>query len=282
MLSDNNNYMPIIDEIELKIKHLNQIKPSVFSLLMPGDDHPGWRRRMGSCLSFINKRWVFPENVSGATALYLSAKPEKNLEPLLERLESVMSFRKDLLGSALLAASFYSMEELHMRLPRMEETLVNPFSQLGENITELISDTIITADGGPAEGAKAIQLYMYLTDLIKDNMMSDPADPEFIRMVGLMAVMSSRAKEMAETLCRMMKDMKTEAGSSYIAASGNDCFIAACINWISQTAGSREKRNHLNVTARNLLTGMPQELAAICMVSAFNNVFIIGKVEFDK
>lgn len=54
-------------------------------------------------------------------AAYFAGKPDKTITPLLRRLQMVMKEREDLISGGMLAASYYGMEELSMRIPVLEE-----------------------------------------------------------------------------------------------------------------------------------------------------------------
>ena len=207
---------------------------------------------------------------------YLAAKPEKSLDPVLERLERILFFRQDILSSALLAASFYSMEELHMRLPRLDEILRNPFDT--EEKAEAVSGTILIADGGPAEGAKAIQLYMLFA-----AKGIDVSDPAVIRMLGLLGILADRPVELVSEIQAEQDHLEVRireeqnpvtnqneenrnrpAGQKdYLQMSETERCLYACGSWLEHMLSSPEKTEQWNLTAQNLLEGMPQELAAI-------------------
>ena len=56
---------------------------------------------------------------------HFQKKPGENLEVLRDRYRQISQFHKDPLTAALLATSYYGMEELKMRLPKLNEILRN-------------------------------------------------------------------------------------------------------------------------------------------------------------
>ena len=92
-------------------------------------------------------------------AAYFTGKPDETIGPLLRRLKKVMESREDMISGAVLAASYYGIEELSMRLTILEEGVRNLYTD--QKCVEALTGSIMIADGGPAEVAKAIQWYMF-------------------------------------------------------------------------------------------------------------------------
>lgn len=195
-------------------------------------------------------------------SVYFAGKPDENLQPLWERLEKIQGFRQELITSALLAASYYGMEELHMRLPALEAMLINPFGKGKE--MQAVSGSIMIADGGPAEGAKAMQLYMFLSnaglEVEKENV---------IRMIGLLAILASKPTVLGQTILDRASEIERETGILKAADTESEpflkteAFLLASGLWVWEKAHDEETLEQMNITAMNLLTGMPQEVAAI-------------------
>lgn len=240
MFSDKNNKNDKIQEMKEKIKKRKDSLPLIFADFCEKTEDILWKKKTEQ--AFMTVAEETGENL--VAAIYLAGKPEENLEPLLERWENIREFHKDAVSSALLAASYYGMEELKMRLPRLEEILKNPFGD-GTGMHS-IAGTILIADGGPAEGAKAMQLYF---GLAKEKI--DVKDLRVVRMIGLLAVIGNRPV-----------DVTAEILASCTARETDEFLMAACC-WMEEQVASEEKVAQMNLTAQNLVTGMPQELAAI-------------------
>lgn len=203
-------------------------------------------------------------------AFYFAGKPDENLDPLLERLEKIQVFRKDLISSALLASSYYGMEELNMRLPALEAILKNPFGD--GKMVELISGSIMIADGGPAEGAKAIQLYLSL-----EKAGVDVQREGVVRMIGILAILAIKATVLGQQLIERAEKIREAIAlkEEFLAdeicfnkeISFTDWFLFAAALWIWEQSGFEEAWGQMNLTAVNLLTGMPQEVFIIVAAS---------------
>ena len=117
-------------------------------------------------------------------AAYFTGKPDETIGPLLRRLKKIMESRKDMISGAVLAASYYGIEELSMRLTILEEGVRNLYTD--QKCIEALTGSIMIADGGPAEVAKAIQWYMFLM-----NNQYDMNSERMARLLGILAVISS-------------------------------------------------------------------------------------------
>ena len=121
-------------------------------------------------------------------------KPGENLQALEDRYQEILTFHKDSLTAALLATSYYGIEELKMRLPRLNDMLRNPFSR--EEDLHAITGLIMVADGGPAEGAKAIQIYMQLQ---KNGL--ELKQKKSYHLLALLAICTDQACSLATRIC---------------------------------------------------------------------------------
>lgn len=270
MFSDNNNYMSIIDEIEVKMDLLNERIPSVFRPLIGEAGQENMDEKMERCLGFMERKGLWYGDLSCIMAFYLAVKPEKNVDHLLERLDNIMGFLHDLPGSALLATSYYGMEELEMHLPRLLGILENPFGKISVSSEGMKTDaasmaagTILAADGGPAEGAKAIQMYFKF----REREEIDPADPGILRMTGLLGILADRPADLAEKIFAISDQLGEE--SRWVHLSETERVLIACCKWMGDAVGSPERGDALNLTARNFLYGMPQEAAAVAAACIF-------------
>lgn len=190
--------------------------------------------------------------------LQLIKKKGQDLEPLAGRFREILKFQEDEVTASVLASSYYGIEELKMRLPRLEEILVNPFGR-GQEIKAL-SGLIMLADGGPAEGAKAIQMYLYLN---KQGI--NVKDLRVNRMIALFCVLSEQAVDYVK---RIMKDAvcwQEEARNKKLVRMPDitECFLIAGVHDILRTASDREDRLRLNDMAFHLLSGMMDEVLTI-------------------
>ena len=174
---------------------------------------------------------------------HFQKKPGENLEALRERYRQIRTFHKDPLSAAILATSYYSMEELRMRLPRINEMLKNPFSR--EEDLHAVTGPIIAADGGPAEGAKAIQIYM---DLNSRGIL--PEETGTFHIISLLSIAAKKVIPLMEELVD-----ESRQGEEKKAA-----FHEASARWLREErerqALSRDEEN----MAYALLVGMSQEV----------------------
>jgi len=270
MFSDNNNYMSIIDEIEVKMDLLNERIPSVFSPLICEAGQEGMDEKMERCLGFMERKDLCYADFSYVMSYYLAVKPERNMDPLLERLDNIMDILHDLPGSALLAASYYGMEELEMRLPRLLSILENPFGKIPvlsggmkTDAASMTAGTILAADGGPAEGAKAIQLYFKF----RERKGLNPTDPGILRMTGLLGILADRPSDLTEQIFAISDQMGLENRWEHL--SETEKVLIACCKWMGDAVGSPEISDAMNLTAMNFLYGMPQEAAAVAAACLF-------------
>lgn len=190
--------------------------------------------------------------------LQLIKKKGQDLEPLTERFREILKFQEDEVTASLLASSYYGIEELKMRLPRLEEILRNPFGK-GQGIKAL-SGMIMLADGGPAEGAKAIQMYLYL-----DKQGIDVKDIRVNRMIALFCIVSEQALDYVKGIMENAACWQREARNKKLVCIPDitECFLIAGAYHILNTASDREQRFQLNDMAFNLLSGMMDEVLTV-------------------
>ena len=174
-------------------------------------------------------------------------KPGENLETLTGRYREISGFHKDPLTAALLATSYYGMEELRMRLPRLNEILRNPFDR--EEYLHAITGLILLADGGPAEGAKAIQMYMALNSR---GIQVDDAKTH--HLLALLAIASHQALPLLETVLESMDEEKEDK---------KEAFHDAVAGWIRQEQKIQAANGLEESMAYALLVGMKEEVETI-------------------
>ncbi len=172
---------------------------------------------------------------------HFEKKQGDNIEALRERYEVICTFHEDPLSAALLATSFYGMEELRMRLPRLNEMLTNPFGQ-GQKLHAL-TGLIMMADGGPAEGAKAMQIYMALSGIVEFDTTKQR------HLLALLSIACNQALPVAQTIKEAM-----ETGKS---------FESAAEDWLRAEQKSQEESLDDTSMAYGLLVGMREEMETL-------------------
>lgn len=185
-------------------------------------------------------------------AAYFTQKPDETVEPLVRRLKMVMKNRTDIVSGAILAASYYGMEELDMRLPVLEDGVANLYAD--RKSVEALIGSIMIADGGPAEVAKAIQWYMFL---LKNGFYMNEC--RMARLLGILAVISS-PNRIGEELLREVteeeqKEQKQQEGKEQRQNRQDKFFKSAC-NYIKRLQMKElEKTRRLERTSYRILTG---------------------------
>ena len=143
---------------------------------------------------------------------HFQKKPGENLEVLQDRYREISSFHKDPLTAAILATSYYGMEELQMRLPRINEIMRNPFSR--DEDLHAVTGLIIAADGGPAEGAKAIQIRMALGE---QGIRAD--ESKTCHLIALLAIASRKVLPLMEELLDPSLEEEERKAAFHVAAA---------------------------------------------------------------
>ena len=177
---------------------------------------------------------------------HFQKKPGENLEVLRDRYRQISQFHKDPLTAALLATSYYGMEELKMRLPKLNEILRNPFSV--EEYLHAVTGLILLADGGPAEGAKAIQICMAL-----GSRGIGVDDTKTHHLISMLAISSHQAMPL---VVRLVEDMDGEKEKK-------EAFHEAASNWIREQTKIEEEAGLEDSMAYALLVGMKEEVETI-------------------
>ena len=183
-------------------------------------------------------------------AAYFAGKPDKTITPLLRRLQIVMKDREDLISGGMLAASYYGMEELSMRIPVLEEGVRNLYTD--QEDIEALTGSIMIADGGPAEVAKAIQWYMFF---VKNGF--DVKKRQMARVIGLLAVISSSPVMVGRQLMNRTNESigryeKEQKDKNYM----QDTFCEQVCTYIRQLQRKeQEKARRLEKTSYRMLTG---------------------------
>ncbi|MBQ6393225.1 MAG: hypothetical protein IJH60_06905 [Eubacterium sp.] len=177
---------------------------------------------------------------------HFQKKPGENLDVLRDRYRQISQFHKDPLTAALLATSYYGMEELKMRLPKLNEILRNPFSV--EEYLHAVTGLILLADGGPAEGAKAIQICMAL-----GSRGIEVDDTKTHHLISMLAIASHQAMPLVG---RLVEDMDAEKEKK-------EAFHEAASNWIREQTKLEEEAGLEDSMAYALLVGMKEEVETI-------------------
>lgn len=221
------------------------------------EDMTGHFPKKATFIEFI-ERGDQSECKNALVRLQFTKKKGQDLQPLYERYEDIMEFHKDEISASILASSYYSMEELKMRLPKLEEILMNPYGA-GMGI-QVVTGTIMLADGGPAEGAKGIQMYFFL-----DREGVDVQDLRVRRMIGLLSVLAGQAVKLAQQISEEGRIWCEEAKKAGISRIPNltEGFLIAGAHYVLSLAADRERQQNLNDMAFHLLTGMMDEVQTI-------------------
>lgn len=180
-------------------------------------------------------------------AIYFAGKPDETVTPLLRRLQMIMKNRNDIISGGMLAASYYGEEELSMRIPTLEDGIRNLY--IDKKCTEALTGSIMIADGGPAEVAKAIQWYMFL---MKNGF--DVNGCRMARLIGLLAVISSVPNILGQELLTEMKGINTNDKNE--ARNIQDIFCKEACTYIQGLCQKEQERiKKLGRTSYKILTG---------------------------
>lgn len=201
----------------------------------------------------------FLEEALLLVAAYFTKKPDETVQPLVRRLKMVIKNRVDIVSGAVLAASYYGMEELDMRLPILEDGVENLY--VDKKCVEALIGSIMIADGGPAEVAKAIQWYMFL---LKNGLNMNEC--RMARAIGVLAVISSPNVIGAEILKALEQEEKKERKQQKEKTqreNRQDKFFEVVCDYIKQLqAKELEKARRLERTSYRILTGEKNVTAA--------------------
>lgn len=190
------------------------------------------------------------------TAAYFAGKPDETVTPLLRRLKMVMKDREDIISGGMLAASYYGEEELAMRIPVLEDGAGNLYKD--KKCVEALTGSIMIADGGPAEVAKAIQWYMFL---LKNGF--DMNEHQVARLIGILAVISSSPNLLGQELLKRAKENMASIKNNTEEKELQKIFYEETCTYIKELQQKEQERTRkLDRTSYNMLTGEKNVTAA--------------------
>ena len=189
-------------------------------------------------------------------AAYFADKPDETITPLLRRLQMVMRDRKDIISGGMLAASYYGAEELDMRIPVLEDGVRNLYKD--RRSIEALTGSIMIADGGPAEVAKAIQWYMFL---FKNGF--DMNEYQAARLIGILAVISSSPNLLGQELLKRAKKNMASIKNNTEEKELQKIFYEETCTYIKELQQKEQERiKKLDRTSYRMLTGEKNVTAA--------------------
>lgn len=215
-------------------------------------------------------------------AAYFAGKPDETVTPLLRRLQMVMKDREDIISGGMLAASYYGAEELAMRIPVFEDGAGNLYKD--KKCIEALTGSIMIADGGPAEVAKAIQWYMFL---LRNGV--DINGYQIARLIGILAVISSSPNILGQELLKKADENIISKNNKKEEKNLQKIFCEEACTYIQElqqkeqerirkldrtsykmltgeknvTAADYESEETISLNGSNLLTGMQQEVGLV-------------------
>ncbi len=189
-------------------------------------------------------------------AAYFAGKPDETVTPLLRRLQMVMRDREDIISGGMLAASYYGAEELAMRIPVLEDGVRNLYKD--RKSIEALTGSIMIADGGPAEVAKAIQWYMFL---LKNGF--DMNEHQAARLIGILAVISSSPNLLGQELLKRAKENMASIKNNTEEKELQKIFYEETCTYIKELQQKEQERTRkLDRTSYKMLTGEKNVTAA--------------------
>ena len=190
------------------------------------------------------------------TAAYFAGKPDETVTPLLRRLKMVMKDREDIISGGILAASYYGAEELAMRIPVLEDGVRNLYKD--KKCVEALTGSIMIADGGPAEVAKAIQWYMFL---FRNGF--DMNKCQIARLIGVFAVISSSPNIIGQELLKRAKENVVSKNNKEQEKDFQKIFCEESCAYIKELQQKEQERvRKLDRTSYKMLTGEKNVTAA--------------------
>ena len=215
-------------------------------------------------------------------AAYFAGKPDETVTPLLRRLQMVMKNREDIISGGMLAASYYGAEEFAMRIPVLEDGAGNLYKD--KKCIEALTGSIMIADGGPAEVAKAIQWYMFL---LRNGV--DINGYQVARLIGILAVISSSPNILGQELLKRADENIISKNNKKEGKNLQKIFCEEACTYIKElqqkeqerirkldrtsykmltgeknvTAADYEAEETISLNGSNLLTGMQQEVGMV-------------------
>lgn len=189
-------------------------------------------------------------------AAYFAGKPDETVTPLLRRLQMIMKNRKDIISGGMLAASYYGAEELAMRIPVLEEGMGNLYEE--RRSIEALTGSIMIADGGPAEIAKAIQWYMFL---MKNGF--DMGECQMARLIGILSVIASSPNLLGQELLKRTNENIAAKNNKKAGRGWQQTFCEITCTYILELQQKEQERiRRLDRTSYKLLTGEKNVTAA--------------------
>lgn len=189
-------------------------------------------------------------------AIYFAGKPDETVTPLLRRLQMVMRDREDIISGGMLAASYYGEEELTMRIPVLEDGIGNLYKD--RKCIEALTGSIMIADGGPAEVAKAIQWYMFL---LRNGI--DINGYQIARLIGILAVISSSPNLLGQELLKRAKENRASIKNNTEETELQKIFYEETCTYIKELQQKEQERiRKLDRTSYKMLTGEKNVTAA--------------------
>lgn len=189
-------------------------------------------------------------------AAYFAGKPDETVTPLLRRLQMIMKNREDIISGGMLAASYYGAEELAMRIPVLEDGAGNLYKD--KKSIEALTGSIMIADGGPAEVAKAIQWYMFL---LKNGF--DINGCQAARLIGLLAVISSSPNMLGQELLKRANENIVGKTNKKEEKNFQKIFCEETCAYIKELQQKEQERiRKLDRTSYKMLTGEKNVTAA--------------------
>lgn len=183
------------------------------------------------------------------TAAYFAGKPDETVTPLLRRLKMVMKDREDIISGGILAASYYGAEELAMRIPVLEDGVGNLYKD--KKCVEALTGSIMIADGGPAEVAKAIQWYMFL---LRNGF--DVNGCQAARLIGILAVISSSPNIIGQELLKRANENIVSKNNKKQEKDFQKIFCEESCAYIKELQQKEQERvKKLDRTSYKMLTG---------------------------
>lgn len=190
------------------------------------------------------------------TAAYFAGKPDETVTPLLRRLKMVMKDREDIISGGMLAASYYGAEELAMRIPVLEDGVGNLYKD--KKCAEALTGSIMIADGGPAEVAKAIQWYMFL---LRNGFNINEC--QAARLIGILAVISSSPNAIGQELLKRANENIVSKNNKKQEKDFQKIFCEESCAYIKELQQKEQERvRKLDRTSYKMLTGEKNVTAA--------------------
>ena len=219
-----------------------------------------WREKVWRGYSKLKEAGFEEGQTLFLIAAYFAGKPDETITPLLRRLQMVMRNRKDIISGGMIAASYYGTEELEMRIPVLEDGVRNLYED--ESCIEALTGSIMIADGGPAEIAKAIQWYLFF---VKNGFRVKNC--KMARLIGILSVISSSANLLGTELLKRAHENTSNKGIKESNKQEDNIFqeyfcevTCAYIQELQQKEQDRIRR--LDRTSYKLLTGEKNVTAA--------------------